>query len=75
MPRPGVLRNTALHNKPVVRPRNIRADTEANQPPENPMRMMPDGERMECSTGNASNVIPQIFVAVRSLISRRSLMG
>src|SRR6266850_8418280 len=25
------------------------------------------GERMECSTGNASNVIPQIFVGVRSL--------
>jgi hypothetical protein len=33
------------------------------------------GERTECSTGNTSNVIPQIFVGVRSLITWRSLIG
>jgi len=30
------------------------------------------GARMECSTANASNVMPQIFVGVRSLITCRS---
>jgi phosphoribosyl 1,2-cyclic phosphodiesterase len=33
------------------------------------------GERMECSTGNASKVMPQTFVGVRSLTTWRSLIG